>query len=181
MSGDSNDSRKFVPRQVSISRGPSGFGFHLSCEKGRAGQFVRSVDEEGGAQKAGLRTGDRVVEVNGVNIERLTHQQVVSRVRSGGGTVHFLVVDPATDEWYREQNRLISREDIPGDAPELLPKISGTPGVRNEPERKSDYVAATPPPEKKKVLSAALPQGKKRRKEVQKGGWAERAAAFDQL
>ncbi|KAF1634868.1 UNVERIFIED_CONTAM: Na(+)/H(+) exchange regulatory cofactor NHE-RF1, partial [Eudyptes pachyrhynchus] len=42
--------------------------------------------------------GDRLVEVNGENVEKETHQQVVSRIRAALNAVRLLVVDPETDE-----------------------------------------------------------------------------------
>uniref|UniRef100_A0A8C5TVF7 PDZ domain-containing protein n=1 Tax=Malurus cyaneus samueli TaxID=2593467 RepID=A0A8C5TVF7_9PASS len=54
----------------------SGYGFHLHGEKGKSGQFIRKVEPGSPAEAAGLRAGDRVVEVNGLNVEQETHHQV---------------------------------------------------------------------------------------------------------
>lgn len=40
-----------------------GYGFNLHAEKGRAGQFIGKVDEGSPAESAGLRQGDRIIEV----------------------------------------------------------------------------------------------------------------------
>ena len=63
------------PRLCLISKGPNGYGFHLHGEKGKSGQFIRKVEPGSPAETAGLRAGDRVVAVNGVNVERETHHQ----------------------------------------------------------------------------------------------------------
>lgn len=62
------------------------------------GQFIRLVEPGSPAEKSGLLAGDRLVEVNGENVEKETHQQVVSRIRAALNAVRLLVVDPETDE-----------------------------------------------------------------------------------
>ena len=46
-------------------RGSGGFGFTLS---GNAPVFIRSVDPGGAAALAGLRAGDHLLQLNGLNI-----------------------------------------------------------------------------------------------------------------
>uniref|UniRef100_A0A8D0L7E0 NHERF family PDZ scaffold protein 1 n=1 Tax=Sphenodon punctatus TaxID=8508 RepID=A0A8D0L7E0_SPHPU len=87
-----------LPRLCSLEKGPSGYGFHLHGEKGKVGQFIRLVEADSPAEKSGLKAGDRLVEVNGENVEQENHQEVVSRIRASPGAVRLLVVDPATDE-----------------------------------------------------------------------------------
>ena len=67
-----------LPRLIHLRKWPDfdGYGFALLAEKGRAGQFVRSIDPQSPADATGLRMGDRIVEVNGVNIGSENHQQV---------------------------------------------------------------------------------------------------------
>lgn len=64
------------PRLCCLVRGEHGYGFHLHGEKGRRGQFIRRVEPGSPAEAAELRAGDRLVEVNGVNVEGETHHQV---------------------------------------------------------------------------------------------------------
>ena len=54
----------------------TGFGFNLHAGKVRQGQFIGKVDAGSPAQAAGLLPGDRIVEVNGVNIANENHKQV---------------------------------------------------------------------------------------------------------
>ncbi|XP_069729039.1 Na(+)/H(+) exchange regulatory cofactor NHE-RF1 [Phaenicophaeus curvirostris] len=86
------------PRLCRLQRGPDGYGFHLHGEKGKPGQFIRLVEAGSPAERSGLRAGDRLVEVDGENVERESHQQVVERIRAAHGAVSLLVVDPAADE-----------------------------------------------------------------------------------
>lgn len=67
------------PRLCRLVRGEHGYGFHLHGEKGRRGQFIRRVEPGSPAEAAALRAGDRLVEVNGVNVEGETHHQVGAR------------------------------------------------------------------------------------------------------
>lgn len=67
------------PRLCRLVRGEQGYGFHLHGEKGRRGQFIRRVEPGSPAEAAALRAGDRLVEVNGVNVEGETHHQVGPR------------------------------------------------------------------------------------------------------
>lgn len=69
-----NSERK--PRLCVMTKDDGGYGFHLHGEKGKSGQFIRKVEAGSPAEAAGLRAGDRLVAVNGVNVERETHHQV---------------------------------------------------------------------------------------------------------
>ncbi|NWT94262.1 NHRF1 protein, partial [Urocynchramus pylzowi] len=72
-------------RLCRLERGPDGYGFHLHGEKGKPGQ-------------SGLRAGDRLLEVDGENVERESHQQVVERIRAAAGAVSLLVVDSTAED-----------------------------------------------------------------------------------
>lgn len=89
-----------------------GYGFNLHAEKGKAGQYIGKVDEGSPSEAAGLKDGDRIVEVNGVNIGNENHQQVVTRIKAGGDEVKLLVVDAETDRIYKE-NKQVVRSDLP--------------------------------------------------------------------
>ncbi|KAF2348689.1 PDZ domain [Trinorchestia longiramus] len=67
------------PRLCQITRSPdfNGYGFNLHTIKNKSGQFIGQVDDGSPAQKALLKEGDRIVEVNGVNIASENHKQVV--------------------------------------------------------------------------------------------------------
>ncbi|NWI65887.1 NHRF1 protein, partial [Todus mexicanus] len=58
------------------------------------------------AERSGLRAGDRLVEVDGENVERESHQQVVEKIRAAAGTVSLLVV--ATLGWCPCHPRMVS-------------------------------------------------------------------------
>uniref|UniRef100_A0A8C8SC44 Na(+)/H(+) exchange regulatory cofactor NHE-RF n=1 Tax=Pelusios castaneus TaxID=367368 RepID=A0A8C8SC44_9SAUR len=98
MSDGAEGERQLLPRLCCLEKGPNGYGFHLHGEKGKLGQFIRLVENDSPAERSGLRAGDRLVEVNGDNVEKESHQQVVSRIRAALGAVRLLVVDPEADE-----------------------------------------------------------------------------------
>ncbi|XP_029920804.1 Na(+)/H(+) exchange regulatory cofactor NHE-RF2 [Myripristis murdjan] len=92
---------ELLPRLCHLLKGEQGYGFNLHSNKTQGGQFVRSVDPGSAAERADIRPGDRLVEVNGVNIEGLRHSEVVAIIREGGQETHLLVVDQETDELFR--------------------------------------------------------------------------------
>ncbi|XP_016067130.1 PREDICTED: SH3 and multiple ankyrin repeat domains protein 3 [Miniopterus natalensis] len=86
-------------------RDHEGFGFVLRGAKAEtpieeftptpafpALQYLESVDVEGVAWRAGLRTGDFLIEVNGVNVVKVGHKQVVALIRQGGNRLVMKVV-----------------------------------------------------------------------------------------
>lgn len=70
------DERNLRPRLCYLTKGDRGYGFHLHGERGSGAQFIRRIEEGSPAELAGLRSGDRVVEVNGENVENESHHQV---------------------------------------------------------------------------------------------------------
>ncbi|XP_023696823.2 Na(+)/H(+) exchange regulatory cofactor NHE-RF2 isoform X1 [Paramormyrops kingsleyae] len=94
---------KQQPRLCCLAKSEQGYGFNLHSDKTRPGQFIRSVDPGSPAEKAGLKPKDRLVEVNGVNIENLRHAEVVALIKRGGSDARLLVVDPDTDEHFKKQ------------------------------------------------------------------------------
>ncbi|XP_060074015.1 Na(+)/H(+) exchange regulatory cofactor NHE-RF1-like [Ylistrum balloti] len=96
---------KFYPRLCHMAKWPDfvGYGFNLHAERDRTGQFIGTVDDASPAQTAGLKEGDRIIEVNGSNIESDSHQEVIRKVKAGGDETQLLVVDTETDEYYKSR------------------------------------------------------------------------------
>lgn len=67
----------------------------MHAEKGKPGQYVGKVDPDSPAEEAGLREGDRILEVNGVDIGSETHKQVVERIKAIPNETTLLVLDPS--------------------------------------------------------------------------------------
>uniref|UniRef100_A0A4W5JIX5 Sorting nexin 27 n=1 Tax=Hucho hucho TaxID=62062 RepID=A0A4W5JIX5_9TELE len=84
------------PRLVRIVKSDSGYGFNVRGQVSEGGQ-LRSINGElyaplqhvsavlpgGAADSAGISKGDRILEVNSVNVEGATHKQVVDLIRAG--------------------------------------------------------------------------------------------------
>ncbi|XP_019734341.1 sorting nexin-27b isoform X1 [Hippocampus comes] len=84
------------PRLIRIVKSDSGYGFNVRGQVSEGGQ-LRSINGElyaplqhvsavlpgGAADIAGISKGDRILEVNRVNVEGATHKQVVDLIRAG--------------------------------------------------------------------------------------------------
>ncbi|CAH0731742.1 unnamed protein product, partial [Brenthis ino] len=92
-----NGSAAAEPRLCHVRKVPNfdGYGFNLHAEKGKPGQYIGKVDEGSPAETAGLRRGDRILEVNGQSIAGETHKQVVARIKQRPDDAELLVVAPA--------------------------------------------------------------------------------------
>lgn len=94
--GNHDDSQHTLSRLCHVIKRDDfdGYGFNLHAEKGKPGQYIGKVDDNSPAELAGLRQGDRIIEVNSVNIGNETHKQVVQRIKAIACEVRLLVVDP---------------------------------------------------------------------------------------
>lgn len=99
-----------VPRLCIMKKEDSGYGFNLHGEKGVTGQYISAVDSGGAADKAGLCYGDRVIEVNGINVETLKHTAVVQHIRLHPTHAALLVIDPVTDKYLRSIGRPVTSD-----------------------------------------------------------------------
>uniref|UniRef100_A0A8C2WXA2 Na(+)/H(+) exchange regulatory cofactor NHE-RF n=1 Tax=Cyclopterus lumpus TaxID=8103 RepID=A0A8C2WXA2_CYCLU len=97
----STSAKELRPRLCVIQRGPSGYGFNLHSERARPGQYIRAVDEDSPAERAGLLSKDRIVQVNSLSVEGKTHSEVVAAIKAGGREARLLVVDPDSDAFFK--------------------------------------------------------------------------------
>ncbi|XP_022070423.2 Na(+)/H(+) exchange regulatory cofactor NHE-RF2 [Acanthochromis polyacanthus] len=102
----SRDPSELAPRLCHLVRSETGYGFNLHSERSRPGQYIRSLDPGSPADHAGLRPQDRLIEVNGVNIEGMRHAEVVAFIKKGGDETWLLVVDPETDEHFKRRGTI---------------------------------------------------------------------------
>ncbi|XP_077520356.1 uncharacterized protein LOC144130270 [Amblyomma americanum] len=103
-----------TPRLCHIVRRPDfdGYGFTLLADNRRQLPTVIDVEEGSQAEAAGLRVKDRIVEVNGANMEGASHRDVVERIKSWPNETRLLVVDDSTAAWYKEHGVVI-RGNLP--------------------------------------------------------------------
>jgi len=105
-----------APHDVLIVRGPQGFGFNIKGTTQEGGthlaingrlyaplQYVSLTDEHGAAWEGGLRVWDRILAVNGTDVEGASHKQVVEQVLRGGGNLNLTVVSVGAEEAERLQ------------------------------------------------------------------------------
>ncbi|KAG7466730.1 SH3 and multiple ankyrin repeat domains protein 3-like isoform X3 [Solea senegalensis] len=115
-------------------RESEGFGFVLRGAKAEtpieefaptpafpALQYLESVDQGGVAWRAGLRTGDFLIEVNGTDVVKVGHRQVVSLIRQGGSHLLMKVVSVSRKS---ESSNLIRKKAPP--PPKRAPSTSLT-------------------------------------------------------
>ncbi|XP_040041805.2 NHERF family PDZ scaffold protein 2 [Gasterosteus aculeatus] len=130
-----------LPRLCHLVKGDHGYGFNLHSNRTKDGQFVRSVDPGSAAEGGGIRPGDKLVEVNGVNIEGLRHSEVVALIRAEGEKVSILVVDQETDQLF---HRLGMRPNS-SQVKEVHLEGSATESAPNSPSPTTDLPASDQP------------------------------------
>ncbi|WAR09030.1 SHAN1-like protein [Mya arenaria] len=80
----------YGPRTVVLQRAPEGYGFVL--REFPALQYLDSVDPGSVSDRAGLHGGDFILEINGENVIKASHDRVVHLIRSTGDTLAMKVV-----------------------------------------------------------------------------------------
>ncbi|XP_048583732.1 sorting nexin-27 [Nematostella vectensis] len=93
------------PRLIELKKGPNGFGFNVRGQVSEGGQLrsingelyaplqhVSAVLENGPAHRGGVIVGDRILEVNGTNVEGATHKHVVELIKKGGDNLTLVVI-----------------------------------------------------------------------------------------
>ena len=121
------------PRLCHIIKWPDfqGYGFNLHAEKDKPGQYIGSVDNDSPAEDADLRQGDRIVAVNGVNVEDKSHSEVIQLIKAGGEETQLLVVDKEGDEYYQNNGITVSESLPEVQAKKTRTKEKETPGRYN--------------------------------------------------
>ena len=101
-----HDDHDYHPRLCVIRKWPDfqGYGFHLHAEKGKAGHFIGGVEEGSPSEAAHMKTGDKIIEVNGENVQEATHQVTVEKIKTNPNQVTMLVVDSDADRYFMNAN-----------------------------------------------------------------------------
>jgi len=99
-----------APRLCTLFKRPDfeGYGFNLYKKKSNPGQFIGSIDPGSPAEVAGLKEGDKLVEVNGQNVAQDNHKHAVQRIKEIPGQVTLLVVDSTCEQYHKEKKIKIS-------------------------------------------------------------------------
>ncbi|KAM3600659.1 uncharacterized protein V6R79_000341 [Siganus canaliculatus] len=89
--------------KINLACGPQGYGFLLRLERtpsGRTYHILRELDNDSPAEKAGIRDGDLLLEVNGESVESLMHNEIVNRVKLSGQQVSLTTIPLRGLEFY---------------------------------------------------------------------------------
>ncbi|XP_036367126.1 protein shank isoform X2 [Octopus sinensis] len=94
----------YAPRAVTLRKTPNGYGFvlrgarsdhqflnHVS-NNSPAVQYLDTVDAGSAAEKAGLRAGDFILEINDENVTRASHEHVVKLIKNSGNMLRMTVL-----------------------------------------------------------------------------------------
>ena len=101
-----------VPRLCHIKR-PNNIGYGFKVQPSKAStshHYISNVDKNSPADNAGLCKGDRILEVNGVNISQENHKEVIQRIKAVPNMVNLLVVDKTTDSFHKQNNLMVKGE-----------------------------------------------------------------------
>lgn len=145
----------YKPRLVTLIKDQT-YGFYLTDEEGH---YLKNIVEGEAADLAGIKAGDRIVEINGTNVEGSSHAEVVNMIRESEEKVSFLIVDEETDAHFKAKNILVTSalvakqhndvadgeaaEEDTSDAPKArlcrLIKSNGTFGFEVHSEKTEEY------------------------------------------
>ncbi|NXJ83597.1 NHRF3 protein, partial [Trogon melanurus] len=97
------------PRFCYLVKEEKGYGFSLKTI-GQKGSFIVELLPQGAAAKAGVQNNDRLIEINGKNVENNTHEEVVEKVKEFENHVMFLLSNEETDQYYASQKMVLSKD-----------------------------------------------------------------------
>ncbi|XP_047463946.1 PDZ domain containing 3b isoform X2 [Mugil cephalus] len=123
-------------RKLHLDSGPKGYGFLLRLEKvtsGRTYHVLREVDKGSPAEKAGMKDGELLLEVNGESVESLSHEEIVERVKQSGQQVTLTAISPLGLDFYTKLG-LSPVLFYEGDAAAEKEKQSNVPASANSPQ-----------------------------------------------
>lgn len=61
----------------------NGYGFNLESKSESRCRYIGIVDSNSPASSSGLRGGDKIIEINNINIEFFNHEQIVRLIKEG--------------------------------------------------------------------------------------------------
>ncbi|CAF0994209.1 unnamed protein product [Rotaria sp. Silwood1] len=91
------------------------FGFELNYHRREQFHSLSIIpgrdNGRSNAELAGIETDDRLIEINGQNIQNLSHEQITQRIRAvkHPDPLELLVTDVSTFEYYKQQQKVIHR------------------------------------------------------------------------
>ncbi|CDQ59254.1 unnamed protein product [Oncorhynchus mykiss] len=111
------------PRLCHITRDSVlGLGISIIPIEGQKGRYTLSTVSEGPAERAGVRSGDRLVWINGAMVSTLTHSAISKMVKKCSVHVTVLVIN-------RESEASYIRQKLP-----ILPIMAGSHNLPHRPQ-----------------------------------------------
>ncbi|XP_028657032.1 Na(+)/H(+) exchange regulatory cofactor NHE-RF3 [Erpetoichthys calabaricus] len=146
------DKVKHKPKLCKLEKTTSGFGFHLNAIRGTPGHFLKEVVMGSPAEQSGLVDDDILVEVNGVNVEKKSHEEVVEMIRSAGSKIEMLVAEKTVYNYFTEKNIPITTALIELPKTETCSSSAAWKEVHTEiiTEKKAEKAASVPTVTEKK-------------------------------
>ncbi|UYV70612.1 SLC9A3R2, partial [Cordylochernes scorpioides] len=157
---DSITSEAPAPRLCHLVKWPDfpDYGFNLiSQDNGE--EIVVNVDPDSPADLAGLKAGDRILEVNGVSVKAAG--EVVIQIKASLGEVRLLVLNQVAEQWYRTRG-LVPRSTQPnviyGKTPAVRPSNGAAMNAKNNMELPAKSPAREPADDSKLPDDAPRPR-----------------------
>ena len=90
---NSAETGELEEKEMAIAKGygQKEFGFHLYGRKNLEGHFISRIEPDSGAEKAGLRIGDRIIMFDGKSSDELKHTEMVDLIKNSTGTLNISV------------------------------------------------------------------------------------------
>ena len=101
-----------IPRLCKINTWDDwyGYGFYFVLGgENNAGLFIGKVDSGSPADLAGMKEGDKLVEMNGVKTTNENQKNVVETIAHGPNAANLLVLDVEADDYYKKHKIVVSR------------------------------------------------------------------------
>ncbi|XP_048454065.1 Na(+)/H(+) exchange regulatory cofactor NHE-RF3 [Rhincodon typus] len=132
----STESPQHGPRMCHLTKGPEGYGFILNAIKGVQGQFIKQVIKGSTAEEASLQVNDILIEVNGINVETDTHEELIEKIKTSGDKLSLLVIRKEEYDHYKETNTPTSANGsrVPTSEPVTPPENIEEESTPEEPE-----------------------------------------------
>ena len=82
-----------------------GYGFELHRRKNEKGHFIGPIDAGSPSEMAGLHTGDEIIEIQGTNVQNISHGEVVQLLLDNSERVTLLVTNSQLPVKMRNQGK----------------------------------------------------------------------------
>ncbi|RWS16711.1 ankyrin repeat domain containing protein 35-like protein [Dinothrombium tinctorium] len=180
-------------KTVSLHKGKKGFGFVLRGAKASSPvmkqaqetatqpqpislQYLDEIEPGGVAEASGLRKGDFLLNVNGVDVRSAPHEHVVNLIRQSGDKVTMTVASPIylqldAEEEKKEKDKNLSKEEVQanGDIQKTVAKAqepTGNESSENVKQRSTSKSRAPPPAPPRRDPSTTLSIGRARARSI---------------